>query len=103
MLPEIYMDNAATSFPKAEGVSDAVKAYLDEVGVNVGRGSYARCTDAGMTVLSVREAVAEAFGCSDARRVIFTAGCTGAVNAAILGTVREGDAVLISPMECLKA
>ncbi len=99
MLPEIYMDNAATSFPKAEGVSDAVKAYLDEVGVNVGRGSYARCTDAGMTVLSVREAVAEAFGCSDARRVIFTAGCTGAVNAAILGTVREGDAVLISSME----
>ena len=99
MIREIYLDNAATSFPKAEGVSDAMKAYLDTVGVNVGRGSYARCMDSGMTVLSVRESVAAAFGCTDARRVIFTAGCTAALNMAINGFVREGDTVLISSME----
>ncbi|MBR0081220.1 MAG: aminotransferase class V-fold PLP-dependent enzyme [Clostridia bacterium] len=98
-MREIYLDNAATSFPKAEGVSDAMKAYLDTVGVNVGRGSYARCMDSGMAVLSVREAVAAAFGCTDARRVIFTAGCTAALNMAINGFVREGDTVLISSME----
>ncbi len=98
-LPEIYMDNAATSFPKADGVSDAVKQYLDTVGVNVGRSSYARCTDAGMTVLSVREQVADTFGCSDLRRVIFTGGCTAALNMAIQGYVRPGDSVLISSME----
>ena len=66
MLREIYMDNAATSFPKAPGVSDAMKRYLDAVGANIGRGSYGRCTDAGMTVLNVRESLAKAFGCADA-------------------------------------
>ena len=99
MIQEIYMDNAATSFPKAGGVSNAMKRYLDEVGVNIGRGSYASCMDAGMTVLSVREAVAKAFGCLDARRVIFTAGCTASLNMAINGFVQKGDKVLISSME----
>lgn len=99
MLQEIYMDNAATSFPKAEGVSDAMKSYLDSVGVNIGRGSYTRCMDAGMTVLTVRESIANAFGCDDPRRVIFTPGCTASLNMAIGGFAQEGDAVLISSME----
>ncbi len=99
MLPEIYMDNAATSFPKAEGVSDAMKRYLDTVGCNIGRGSYAKSTEAGMTVYEVREQLAKAFGCSDPRRVIFTAGATAALNRAICGTLQAGDRVLISSME----
>ena len=99
MLPEIYMDNAATSFPKAAGVSDAMKRYLDAVGCNIGRGSYAKSTEAGMIVYEVRERLAKAFGCSDPRRVIFTAGATAALNQAICGTLRPGDRVLISSME----
>ncbi|MBQ9189586.1 MAG: aminotransferase class V-fold PLP-dependent enzyme [Clostridia bacterium] len=99
MLREIYMDNAATSFPKAPGVSDAMKTYLDTVGVNIGRGSYEKCTDAGLTVLDVRMRLADAFGCSDPRRVIFTAGCTDAINRAIFGSISPGDAVLLSSME----
>ncbi len=99
MLREIYMDNAATSFPKAPGVSDAMKRYLDAVGANIGRGSYGRCTDAGMTVLNVRESLAKAFGCADARRVIFTGGNTAALNMAIFGSLHPGDTVLISAME----
>ncbi len=99
MLHEIYMDNAATSFPKAPGVADAMKRYLDTVGVNIGRGSYEKCTEAGLTVLDVRARLAEVFGCTDPRRVIFTAGCTDALNRAIFGSLRPGDAVLLSSME----
>ena len=99
MLHEIYLDNAATAFPKADGVSDAMKHYLDSIGTNIGRSSYASSMTAGMDVLSVRETVAAAFGCSDPRRVIFTSGCTDAINRVINGFVREGDTVLISSME----
>ena len=99
MLREIYMDNSATSFPKADGVSDAIKRFLDEVGVNIGRSSYAKCMDAGMDVISVRESIASAFGCSDLRRVIFTAGCTDSLNRVIHGYLHDGDTVLISSME----
>lgn len=99
MTREIYLDNAATSFPKAEGVSERMKDYLDRVGVNIGRASYAKSTEAGMDVISVREKLAEAFGCSDPRRVIFTEGCTGALNRVIAGSVQAGDTVLVSSME----
>lgn len=99
MATPIYLDNAATSFPKAVGVSDAVKHCLDAVGANIGRGSYQSCTDAGLTVLSVRERLAKSFGCTDLRRVIFTGGMTAALNMAIGGYVREGDTVLLSSME----
>lgn len=99
MTREIYMDNAATSFPKAAGVSDAMKRYLDTVGANIGRGSYARSADAAMAVYGVRERLAAAFGCSDPRRVIFTGGCTDALNRAIFGSVGPGSRVLISSLE----
>ena len=96
---DIYMDNACTSFPKAEGVSDAVKYYLDKVCANAGRGSYERATEAGMTVLETREKLASMFGCSDPKRVIFTPGNTAALNMVIQGLVKKGDKVLVTSME----
>lgn len=99
MSAQIYMDNAATSFPKAPGVSSEMKRYLDEVGCNIGRGSYSKSTAAGLAVYEVRERAAALFGCSDPRRVVFTAGATASLNMAIGGTVSRGDAVLISSME----
>lgn len=99
MMGNIYLDNAATSFPKAKGVSDAMKYYLDSVCANVGRGSYGRATDAGLIVLETRERIAEAFGCDDPRNVVFTAGNTMSLNLVIQGCIRSGDRVLISPFE----
>ncbi len=98
-MADIYMDNACTSFPKAEGVSDAVKYYLDKVCANAGRGSYERATEAGMTVLETREKLASMFGCSDPKRVIFTPGNTAALNMVIQGLVKKGDKVLVTSME----
>lgn len=99
MERKIYMDHAATSFPKAPGVSDAMKRFLDETGCNIGRGSYEISTEAGLKVYSVRERIAKAFGCSDPKRVIFTPGATASLNMAIGGHLRQQATVLISSLE----
>ena len=99
MKQMIYMDHAATSFPKAPGVSDTMKRYLDEIGINIGRGSYERSTEAGLLVYEVRERAARLFGCSDPKRVIFTSGATAALNMAIGGVVQPEGSVLISSLE----
>ena len=99
MKRKIYMDHAATSFPKAPGVSDAMKRFLDEIGCNIGRGSYEVSTEAGLKVYDVRERIAKAFGCSDPKRVIFTAGATAALNMAIGGYATHRATVLISSLE----
>ena len=51
-MDAIYLDNAATSFPKPEGVSDRMKYYLDCVGANVNRSVYTAAQEAGLVTLS---------------------------------------------------
>ena len=57
-MDTIYLDNAATSFPKPEGVSDRMKYYLDCVGANVNRSVYTAAQEAGMTTLALRQRLA---------------------------------------------
>ncbi len=95
----VYLDNAATSFPKAPGVSDAMKRFLDESCSNIGRGSYERAQDAGLSVIETREKIRAMFDCPDAKHVIFTGGMTASLNTAIKGFVRRGDRVLVSSFE----
>ncbi len=95
----IYMDNAATSFPKAKGVSDAMKRFLDEECANIGRGSYIRAQEAGLAVIETRERIRDLFDCPDAKHVIFTGGMTAALNTVIKGFIRRGDRVLVSSFE----
>ena len=98
-MKTVYLDNAATSFPKAEGVSDAIKAFLDESCANIGRGSYVRAQETALSVLETREQICRLFGCPSAKHVIFTGGLTAALNTVIKGFVRKGDRVLVSSME----
>ena len=51
----VYLDNAATSYPKAPGVGAAMADYIERVGCNIGRGGYQRAYDAAGGVLEVRE------------------------------------------------
>ena len=51
----IYLDNAATSFPKPEGVSSSMKAYMDCVGATINRSVYGSAQDAGLVTLQLRE------------------------------------------------
>ena len=95
----IYLDNAATSFPKADGVSDAMKRFLDKECTNVGRGSYVRAQEAGIAVIETRERIRDLFDCPDEKHVIFTGGMTASLNTVIKGYVRPGDRVLVSSFE----
>ena len=98
-MRNIYLDNAATSFPKAPGVGAAMSAYLEQVGANVGRGGYAAAWDAAGMVLDTRERLCTLFHGPDPRNIIFTAGATASLNQLLKGLLRPGDRILASPME----
>lgn len=95
----IYLDNAATSWPKAPGVSDRMKYYLDAVGASINRSVYAAAQEAGLVTLTLREQLCSFFHHDDPCRVLLTGGATAALNLAIKGRLRPGDHVLVSGME----
>lgn len=95
----IYLDNAATSFPKPPQVIAAMAGVLEKIGANPGRGGHRLALEAGRVVEGCREAAAELLGVSAAERVIFTRNCTEALNLAISGTLCQGDEVICSHAE----
>ncbi len=94
----IYLDNAATTFPKPEAVYRAAVQCMREYGGNPGRSGHRLSREAGMAVYSCREAVAELFG-GRPENVVFTMNATYALNLAIGALARPGSRVLISGME----
>ena len=97
--PMIYFDNASTSFPKAPGVSDGIKKFLDESCFNINRGTYAGAFAASETVLETRRLLADFFSCKKNRNVVFTGGVTHSLNIVLNGVLEGGDTVLTSSME----
>ena len=95
----IYLDNAASSYPKAPGVGQAMAEYIDNVGANVGRASYREATEAGLETLGLREKLCALFGFSHPELVIITPGMTFSLNQALKGALKSGDHVLVSSME----
>jgi len=95
----IYLDNAATTFPKPEQVYLAVDHALREIGVGPGRGSHRRGLTASRLVFEAREVIAGLFGVGDSARVIFTHSATEALNLAIGGLLNPGDHVVSTTME----
>lgn len=99
-MQTIYMDNAATSYPKPEGVSAAMKAYLDEVGATINRSVYRSAQDAGLVTLQLRQRLKKIFHFpGSVTHVILTPGMTWSVNMAIRGFLKSGDHCLVSSME----
>ena len=98
-MERIYLDNAATSFPKPECVAEAMVHYVREVGCNVSRGGYEDAYDAANVVLETRERLCRLFSHEDCASVIFTQNITHAANLVIKGLLRPGDHVLVSSME----
>ena len=98
-MDSIYLDNAATSFPKPPGVSDRMKEYLDQVGANVGRASYGAAQQAGLVTLSLRERLCRLLHFDDPSHVVLTAGATAGLNLVLKGFLRPGDHCLVSSME----
>lgn len=95
----IYLDNAATTWPKPECVTEAIVKAMRECGGNAGRGGHRLALAAGELLYETRERTGAFFGCDDPFRVCFTQNITMAVNLALRGFLKKGDHVLISPME----
>lgn len=95
----VYLDNAATSYPKPEKVYEAVLHAMREVGASPGRGGYRRSLEAGRILFQARETVASFFSIADSSRIIFTPNATGALNLALQGTLVSGDHVITTSME----
>lgn len=93
----IYLDNAATSFPKPERVYGEAVRVMRECGGNPGRGSHALALTAAEEIYRCREAVAELL-CGDPERVVLTPNATAALNLALKGLLRPGDHVLTSAL-----
>ena len=95
----IYLDNAATSFPKPPEVIRAMAGVEEKMGANPGRGGHRLALRAGRVVEHCREEAARLLGVHHPERILFTANCTEALNLAISGTLRRGDEVICSYAE----
>ncbi|MEO1238037.1 MAG: aminotransferase class V-fold PLP-dependent enzyme, partial [Planctomycetota bacterium] len=83
----IYLDNAATSFPKPPEVLDAMTDYANRLGASPGRGAYAEAREAGDLLFGCRERLNTLFNGEDARNVVFTLNTSDALNIAIRGVL----------------
>ncbi len=95
----VYLDNAATTWPKPPAVEKAMVDTLREKGGNPGRGGHRLSLEAGRLVYRTREVLAGLFNVGDPSRVVFTINCTEALNLALKGFLKPGDHVLTSSME----
>ncbi len=98
-MNKIYLDNAATSFPKAPGVSDRMKYYIDNIGANINRGGYSEQYKAEEIVFETRQMLTELFNGEDSANVIFTLNITQSLNTVIKGYLKSGDHVIVTSME----
>ncbi|HSW38560.1 MAG TPA: aminotransferase class V-fold PLP-dependent enzyme [Acidobacteriota bacterium] len=95
----IYLDHAATSWPKPPEVLRAMTAFLERSGGNPGRSGHRLSVEAGRIVYDTRETVAALFNAADPLKVIFTSNATHAVNLGLQGLLRAGDHVITSAIE----
>lgn len=87
MPRRIYLDNAATSFPKPPGVYEAMVRYGQQVGGTAGRGNYAEAREGGRVISQCRTRLCDMFGGESQDHVVFALNTTDALNLAIKGVV----------------
>ncbi len=97
--PRIYLDHAATSWPKPELVYAAMDHYQRHLGAPAGRGAYAEAMQVQSTIAKCREKLARLIGVKTPDHIVFTQNGTDALNLAIHGLVRPGDHVIASAAE----
>lgn len=95
----IYLDNAATSFPKPGCTVQAMTSALTNCGANPGRSGHKLAIEAGRIMEGCREEIANMLGEADASRVAFAQNATDALNMAIHGVLRSGDHVISTLIE----
>lgn len=95
----IYLDNAATTYPKPESVYKEMDRALRETGVSPNRGGYRQSLDASRILFEARESLAALFAVSDSSRFILTHSATESLNLAVNGLLKPGDHVVTTTME----
>ena len=95
----IYLDNAATSWPKPPAVIQAVADFIKRGCANPGRSAHAMARMADDAVMHTREILAGFFNISNPLRIVFMPNTTYALNAAIHGIINPGDHVVTTMME----
>jgi cysteine desulfurase / selenocysteine lyase len=95
----IYLDNAATSFPKPRAVIESMALCMTEYCANPGRAGHKMALKAASHIYEAREKIAEFFNIKDPFNLSFTSNATMGLNYAIKGSVRKGDHVITSSME----
>ena len=98
-MKKIYFDNAATSFPKPDGVAEAVYNYIKFNGMNIGRGAYMGAFSSAEGVYETREHLCRLFNFDKPSNVVFTVNITEALNMVIKGLLKAGDHVIVSSLE----
>lgn len=95
----IYLDNAATTWPKPESVITEMNRFNSEIGSNPGRSGHHLSVESGRVLFNTREILADLFGVSDPLRIAFTSNITHALNIVIYGLLKPGDHVITTSME----
>ena len=95
----IYLDNAATTFPKPASVSNAVITAMRTYGANPGRSGHKMSIRAAEEIYRCRETAAEFFHAKGAECVAFTQNCTHATNIVLKGLLKPGNHVVVSCLE----
>lgn len=95
----LYLDNAATTYPKPQEVYSAVMNYMVNIGANPGRGGHRASLEGGRIVFKCREALMKLFNFDKPENVIFTSNITASLNILIKSVVKDGWHILTTSME----
>ena len=95
----IYLDNAATVFPKPREVLQPMVALYEQFGVNPGRSGYDLCLVGGDFVHAARETMTRFFGGTDPERLVFAGNASDALNILIQGMIEDGGHVISTTVE----
>ncbi|RAL23399.1 aminotransferase class V-fold PLP-dependent enzyme [Thermoflavimicrobium daqui] len=95
----IYLDNAASTWPKPKGVAEAVKQAIEEYGANPGRGNHQLASRASQTITRTRNLLSQLLGVKNPSNLLFFPNTTYALNQAIKGLIQSGDHMILTGWE----
>ena len=96
---KLYLDNAATSYPKPSEVYNSVMNYMINIGANPGRGAASNVLIGDRTIYKCREALADFFNFKATENIIFTSNITMSLNILLKTTIKEGWHIITTSME----
>lgn len=98
-MARIYLDNAATTFPKPPGVAAAMTHYVESIGASAGRGAYREAVESGKLLIRVRDDLRRLLGARPHDAVVFAMNGTDALNLAMKSLLQAGDHVVTTCMD----